>query len=122
MRVMDSQPSWWFDRPGRPHMRNQVNGARPFSSCFRWHKITISSLVALLGLSTLQSSLLGIGRLDAGETRLVSSHCSGIGTDRLVLDAFLKPELEAHGVTSRLQHAYSVDARPNLSTFRPGKQ
>ena len=43
----------------------------------------------------------------------VSSHCSGIGPDQLILKGFLRAAIHALGLpfNCRLQHHFSVDTR-----------
>ena len=96
------QMQWWYDRPGRPHMRHPKS-AQAFSACFQWHRATVSCLVAVLGYAGLQGSLLTA-------SKLLSSHCAGIGPDKMLLECFIKPALSEYGISSGLQHAFSLDS------------
>ena len=92
----------YYDTPGRPHMRNRPNVGRRFGSCFRWHFSAVACLVNLFGTpALLQSALTSVRRS--------SAHCAGIGTDKLVVEQFLKPALARYGVHCPLESLFSVE-------------
>ena len=91
-----------FSLPGRPHMRDRPHhGRRKLASCFNWAKVSVIALVGFLGIQQLQSSALA-------NLTSYSSHCSGIGTDKLIIEAFLKPQLDQLGIQCQMESIFSV--------------
>jgi hypothetical protein len=78
------------------------DGVRAMQAAFKWHDVAATSLREHLGDRNLQrSALTQVARL--------SAHCAGIGTDKLVLESFLKPAMHRTGVLDmNLRHVYSV--------------
>ena len=91
-----------FNKPGRPHCRHRSRFGCNFEACFKWHLVAVATLAGLFSTSELQLSALGT-------TLTHSAHFAGIGSDKLAIDAFIKPALAAYGVHCRLDAVLSVE-------------
>ena len=91
-----------------------MSASNPLFLTQGWHNVAVNAVLTFMGITDLKRTLLVEGRS-------MTSWCTGLGSEDIILKLFVVPALRRHGIYSQLKvvsscdEALAVDVRVHLA-------